>query len=237
MANLPRIALNYFEARGRAQFIRYYFACRGVPFVEERLTAGPTGRWPEVRDDRSFAGPFQRLPVLQYGDRSIAETLVIQAFLYRELGDDAQLDDDERLQHQMLISSLASDVMTPIAILLYADLMFPGCDYQGVATRMFDRLRSQLRALDRALEEWDWCGRSLRRLPMLADCMLWEELAVVRTVFGARIDFAALPQLLRFEREFVGAADCKRVLSAHPGCPITARPNEAEAIARIQQLI
>jgi hypothetical protein len=196
-----------------------------------------SGEWPSVRDDRSVTGPFHKLPVLRYGERLVAETLVIISFLYRELGDDALLGQDQQLQHQMLISSLYGDVVTPIAVLLYSELMFAGCDFRVVATRTFDRLSGQLRAIDRALEEWSWCDDMSRRPPMVADCLLYEELSVVREVFGARIDLAALPQLARFDREFAGRAACERVLAAHPGCPITARPGEAEVAARVRALV
>jgi hypothetical protein len=229
-----RIELNYFEARGRAQCMRYYFACRAVDYVDRRVSTDLAREWPSVRTDRTFAGPFHKLPVLRYGERAVAETLVILAFLYRERGDDALLTDDERLQHQTVISSLYGDVVTPIAVLLYCELMFAGCDLKVVATRTFERLGAHLRALDRALEEWAWCEAMARRPAMLADCLLYEELSVARTVFGARLDLAALPQLARFDREFSGSAACERVLAAHPGCPITARPAEADTIARIQ---
>jgi hypothetical protein len=71
---------------------------------------------------------------------------------------------------------------------------------------------------------------------MLADCLLWEALDAVRVVFGPHWSLEATPALGKFYAEFAGRAACEAVLADKP-CPITARPGEAEAIAKIQQLL
>ena len=71
---------------------------------------------------------------------------------------------------------------------------------------------------------------------MLADCLLWEELNVAQHVFGPRVSLAQTPMLARFYEEFPGRASCETLLTEHP-CPITARPEEAAAIARIRELL
>jgi glutathione S-transferase len=43
--------------------------------------------WYAIRPDRTTTGPFQKLPVLRWGDRMIAETMVIATFLHGALGD------------------------------------------------------------------------------------------------------------------------------------------------------
>jgi hypothetical protein len=68
---------------------------------------------------------------------------------------------------------------------------------------------------------------------MLADCLLWEELDVARVVFGPHWSLEATPTLARFYGDFPARPTCEAMLAEHP-CPITARPNEAEAIAKIQ---
>jgi hypothetical protein len=71
---------------------------------------------------------------------------------------------------------------------------------------------------------------------MLVDCLLWEELDVARVVFGPHWSLDATPTLARFYDDFPGRGICEAVLAERP-CPITARPNEAEGIAKIQQLL
>ena len=71
---------------------------------------------------------------------------------------------------------------------------------------------------------------------MLADCLLWEELNVAQQVFGPRLSLAQTPMLARFYEEFPGRASCETLLTEHP-CPITARPEEAAVIAKIQELL
>ena len=78
--------------------------------------------------------------------------------------------------------------------------------------------------------------RARNRRIMLVDCLLWEELDVARVVFGPHWSLDATPTLARFYDDFPGRGICEAVLAERP-CPITARPNEAEGIAKIQQLL
>ena len=62
----PPITLRYFDARGRAQFLRHYFKVRKVSFTDERVAINDEfAAWRATRDDRARTGPFQKLPVLQ----------------------------------------------------------------------------------------------------------------------------------------------------------------------------
>jgi len=42
----PRYRLIYFNARGRAEHIRYIFAYAGVDYIDERVS---NDRWPELK--------------------------------------------------------------------------------------------------------------------------------------------------------------------------------------------
>jgi glutathione S-transferase len=233
----PPITLRYFDARGRAQFLRYYFKVRKVSFTDERVPVGDElAAWRAMRDDRARTGPFQKLPVLHWGDRLLAEMLMIAAFVHEASGDAGSLSDEENLRHGMLTSSLCLDVMNPIAILLWAELMYPGADLAAPAKRTLDRLKAHCQALEQSFGEWRWLDRARNRRIMLVDCMLWEELDVVRTVFGPHWSLAATPTLARFYEDFPARPTCEAMLAERP-CQITARPNEAEAIAKIQQLL
>jgi len=196
MTSTPRVVLRYFDARGRAQFLRYYLSARGIDYADERTPVGPDfSHWLALRGDRSAVGPFHKLPVLTWSERKLAETMVIQAFLHRALGDEALLTDDENLQHAMLVSSLYNDVMMPIGILLWSEALYPGVELGAIARRTFDRLRGHFGAVDATLGEWRWNERATERPIMTADCLLWEELDVMRYLFGDLFRVDDYPQL------------------------------------------
>jgi len=229
----PPITLRYFDARGRAQFLRYYLRTRDFPFTDERVPIGDgLAAWRALRGDRNQTGPFQKLPVLLWGNRLIAETLMISAFLHEALGDARQLSDDDNLRHGMLTSTLC-DVMSSVAQLIYADLAYPGADLKVAGARILERLKLHLASIDQALHEWQWLQRSKKRPVMLADCFLWEELDVAQRVFAAHLNLGEFAALAAFYGEFAGRERCLQVLRDN-ACPITARPQEDEAIAAIQ---
>lgn len=233
----PPITLRYFDARGRAQFLRYYFRARKVSFTDERVALAPDfSPWRAIRDDRARTGPFKKLPVLHWGDRLLAETLMIAAFVHEASGDANGISDDDNLRHGMLTSSLMLDVNTPLAILLWAEVNFAGADLGAAAKRTLERMQQHFQSIEQSLVEWRWIERARGRRVMLADCLLWEALDAVRTVFGPHWSLDATPALAKFYAEFAGRAACEAVLVEKP-CPITARPGEAEGIAKIQQAL
>jgi glutathione S-transferase len=233
----PPITLRYFDARGRAQFLRYYFKTRKVSFTDERVPVNDgLAAWRTLRDDRARTGPFQKLPVLHWGDRLLAEMLMIAAFIHEASGDAGSLSDEENLRHGMLTSSLCLDVMNPISILLWAEVAYPGADVAAVAKRTLERLKAHCQAIEQSFNEWRWLDRARNRRIMIVDCLLWEELDVARTIFGPHWSLENMPTLARFYQDFPARPICEALLAEHP-CPITARPNEAEGIAKIQQLL
>ncbi len=237
MPNYPRIALKYFDVRGRAQFLRYFLLSRDIPFEDDRVSlAAGFEAWQAIRPDRTATGPFQKLPVLRWGDSSIAETTVIASFLHRASGDAASLSEDDSLRHEMLISSVYVDLMMPTGILLWSEVMFPGADLATTAKGIFARMRGHLAVLDRTLLEWGWIEGPAARRVSITDCMLWDQLDSARRVFGETLDLDALPTLARFHRECPGRATFERLLAEKP-CQITARPGEADAIARIREAV
>jgi len=63
MASTGVTTLRYFAARGRAQFLRYYFHAREIPFVDEEVAlSADFAAWVPIRGDRTLSGPFQKLP-------------------------------------------------------------------------------------------------------------------------------------------------------------------------------
>ena len=231
------ITLRYFAARGRAQFLRYYLRARQIPFTDERVPlSADFAAWQAIRNDRSTTGPFHKLPVLVFDGRLVAETLPIAEFLHGALGDPARLSTDDNLCHKMLLSSLYQDVLTPIGTLLWAEGLYPGVDVAALARRTLQRLQQQLTALEQTLIEWQWLERARSRPVMVADCLLWEELDVAQRVFGPALAPQSQPGLARFHREFSARNVCEALKQEHPW-PITARPAEDDAIAKIQAVL
>jgi hypothetical protein len=236
---LPPIVLRYFDCRGRAQFIRHYLACREVVHADERVALSPGFEaWQAMRGDRGRAGSFHKLPVLHWGEQLVSETLVIQSFLHRASGDAELLSEAENLRHAMLVSSLVSDVLTPIATLIWADLAFHGVDVGALAKQSLGRLRIHFASLDRTFEEWDWRRTAEKRPLMLVDCLLWEEIDVAQHVFGESLRLHEFPTLARLYHESPGRAVFEKLLGAHPA-PVTGRGlgSEDEALAKIREQV
>jgi hypothetical protein len=237
MTDLPKITLRYFNARGRGQFLRYYLLHRNVPFEDERvpLSAG-FSEWQAIRPDRKVAGPFHKLPVLHWGDRMIAETMVIHAFLHEALGDRAKLSEDDRLREAMLASSAYNDVVIPVAMLIWADIMFKGLDLPTFAKGALQRVQNNLTSLDETVREWNWFARSRERPVMVLDCLLWEAIDFAMRAFGARLNLDNAAALTRFYAECPGRVTFERLLREHP-CQLTGRPGEAQALDGIERAL
>ena len=237
MRAAPRIRLTYFDARGRAQYLRYYLLARGVAFEDHRVPlSGTFSEWLAIRPDRTVCGPFHKLPVLHWDEQLVPETAVIQSFLHEQLGDRAQLTQEEDQRHSVLSSSLYIDVMIPIGMVIWADVAYPGVDMAAMLKRTLERLRLHLVALDRTLEEWRWLEAANERTLMLADCFLWEELSVAQHVFGDALKLAETPTLTRVLAESPVRAAADGLLRTHP-CQITGRPAEADMLAKLRSML
>ena len=230
------ITLRYFHARGRAQFIRAFLLVRGVDFVDERIKLDNFDNWYAIRDDRTRTGPMQKLPVLEHKGRLIPETLVIAAYLHREIGDREQLDEDLNLRHDVLASTSYVDLMMPLGTLIWASLLLGAPDITTPAKNTLERIKRTLTVLDKTLAEWRWVETVGERPVTVADCLLWEELDQAATVFGPHLSFADFPALARFRDEHPARGTFTARLAENP-CQLTGRPGEAEEIARIRAAI
>jgi glutathione S-transferase len=229
--------LRYFAARGRAQFLRYYFRVRNIDFIDEEVAlSADFAAWAPIRGDRALSGPFHKLPVLHCDGQLIAETPVIATFVHRRFGDEQRLSPAVNLQHSMLLSSLFIDVLTPIGLLIWLDAAYVGVDVPAAAKRSLERVNAQMHNIERTLIEWQWFAHMGDRPIMVADCLLWEELSVLQHVFGPHVPLGSWPELARFYAEFAGRAVCERELATKPR-PVTGRPEEPAAIAKLQQAL
>jgi len=137
----------------------------------------------------------------------------------------------------MLVSSLYSDVLMTIGILLWSEVMHPGVDFAVVSKRALARLRSYLQRLETTLFEWRWLESATTRPMTIADCLLWDQLDVAEHVFGERsLKLEDWEGLARFRTQFQGRQAGDRLLAERPA-PVTARPAEGDVIARIRAVV
>ncbi|XP_033230948.1 glutathione S-transferase-like [Belonocnema kinseyi] len=71
--------LIYFNARGRAEHIRYIFAYAGIDYIDERI---PKERWPEIKKTM----PYGMLPVLEVDGKLISQSNAVARYLSRKHG-------------------------------------------------------------------------------------------------------------------------------------------------------
>jgi hypothetical protein len=233
MTEWPGIVLRYFDCRGRAQFLRNYLTYRNIPFRDERVPlSADFSAWTAIRDDRSISGPFKRLPVLHWGDELVPEAPVIAAFLHERSGDEAALSAEDNLRHRILLSSLYTDLMQPVGILIWSDLMFPGTDPGTVAGQILGRVELYVSLLSQTLADWRWLEAAADRPVLVADCLLWEGINAARLVFGDRLTWPPSAALARWYETSAGAPVFARLLADAP-CQLTGRPGEADALALI----
>lgn len=236
MANIPSVTLRYFDCRGRAQHLRYFLRGRNIPFTDERVPMDEDfSAWQAIQPDRSRSGYFQKLPVLHWGEDLIAETSVIHHFLHRQLKDDQRLSATENLHHEMLASSCFGDLMLPVGILIWSELVVPGADLANLVPTSLERVRNHLAILERTLAEWDWWNKLKRRELMVTDCLLWEGLSVTLHTFGPGLHLESCPRLYEFHGNCTAQELFTSILAERP-CQITGRPGEAETIQRIQAI-
>jgi len=136
----------------------------------------------------------------------------------------------------MLISSVYIDLLMAIGTLLWSEAMFPGADLRTTSKRVLERIQSHLTALDRTLVEWQWLEHAAARPVMVADCILWDQINAVQHVFGEKLGLEATATLARFYHDCPGRETFERLLHAK-FCPLTARPGEAECVARIREFV
>lgn len=97
----PKYKLIYFNARGRAEHIRFIFAYAGVEYTDERV---PREKWPEFKKKM----PFAMVPVLEIDGKLVAQSNAIARHLAKEYNLTGK-DDWEALQCDILVDTL-SDV-------------------------------------------------------------------------------------------------------------------------------
>ena len=216
MSSSHSITLHYFDARARIQFLRYYFVFRGHEFVDHRVPLSADFKeWLALRDDQSVTGPFKRLPVLDLDGEQLAEALLIANVVHERFGDAAKLSARDNARHGMLLSSIYTDLMLPMRMLVWCDRLYPGIDLKAYLDSTCGRVRSYLTVLDQTLSAWNWVSDMAKRELTLADCMLWDELDVAERILGTIVPLADFGNLASFYAECPGRETFLQHIAAH----------------------
>lgn len=175
------VTLRYFDCRGRAQVLRYLLTEREVEFTDERVPFDDGWRsWGKLKQDPAKSGMFARLPILHWGDNTLAETWVIADFLHQTL-DAGSYNDEENKLVRMLQSSILEDVGLVYTV-LNLDLAYPGADVREIARRDMTVLSANFKKYQNILT-----GAKTRFLvsetPTIADYWLYETLTTCEIVF------------------------------------------------------
>lgn len=234
---MNKIALRYFECRGRAQPIRFFLAEKDLLFRDIRVPLDSlSDSWKQTKNDPQFSGPYGRLPVLEWGDLQISETLVIAFHLHNKF-DSFKFDTSHNLLIRSLISSTYTDVISPMGILIWQDILTPGVEMKkylfrtlSVFEQLFERYDQQLRSLSQPF----FGGKE----PCLADYFLFEAIQIFLVVFKPRhlslqANHASLASFNDRMTEDPGVKACLASLPAK----ITGRADEEARIAKIHTFL
>jgi glutathione S-transferase len=188
------VTLRYFDCRGRAQPLRYLLADAGVEFQDLLVRWDPS--WFEAKEDPAVGGPFGVLPLLQWDDLVLGETLAIAGYLARRLGHYRGRSDEQIARLEMVAASAFLNVLTPAGELLFP---FPGPQedqwvgfLQAFADEIPRRIGRFERLLAASLDPF-FGGRD----PVGADFFVFEAVETWRMMLAPVLDarLAAWPRL------------------------------------------
>jgi glutathione S-transferase len=197
---MPNVTLRYFPALGRAQPLRDVLleAASLDPQLRFEDLQLPLAEWRDHKQQPAFAGEFQSLPTLSWGDVTLAETLPIAGFLARQLGFYEGLSPLEIARVEAIISCCYVDVTIMVGIAIWAEMLCPGTTVEASAERIVPRLLAKLARLEARLPESGWLGASR---PNVADFFLFEAYESVALLLGPQRGDALrlrLPRLAAF---------------------------------------
>uniref|UniRef100_A0A1B6LDT5 glutathione transferase n=1 Tax=Graphocephala atropunctata TaxID=36148 RepID=A0A1B6LDT5_9HEMI len=138
----PNYKLIYFNARGRAEHIRFIFAYAGVDYHDYRV---PKEKWPELRKTM----PFGMLPVLEMDGKYIGQSNAIARFLARQY-DLAGKDEKEALQCDVMVDTLGD---LKQVLWLYRSEQDPIKKEERKTTLLKDTIPFYLKRFEKAIAE------------------------------------------------------------------------------------
>jgi glutathione S-transferase len=224
---MRKVKLRYFDCRGRAQALRHLLAERGVDFVDHREPITDIGSVAlAMKTDAERGGAFGMIPLLEWDDARISQTLPIAGFILRKLGSYAGLDDAAIAHQEALASASYMELTHALPQLVWAPVFYPDAPL-GRTLRIHSRAACSYPHRFEALLEREYFGGSS---PLASDFFVYEGLCAWRRVFGEPyLELCAqLPRLAAwFQRLTARLTD-----PALESMPFTASPHENAVIAQ-----
>jgi hypothetical protein len=230
---LPRVVLRYFNCRGRGQALRYLLVDQGIEFADERIEAEA---WQRYAGAPEAGGPFCSLPVLQWEECSIAQTLAIAAYLSRWLGHAENLDSAGLARLESVASAAYLDLTCLIRELLRPRVMPQDDQWPTFLAEFSTTVPARLPAFERLL-----CARGAPFFggvaPVAADYFVFEAVDAWLELLGAPVAaaLANCPRLREHQSELLARPKLSAYLAS--GCrplPLTASPHETAIRARLR---
>jgi glutathione S-transferase len=236
MTNPSQVVLRYFNIRGRGQALRDALTDADVPFVDERIEIGPA--WGKLKE-QAGGGPFGSLPVLEWGDDRVGQTLAIASYLGRRLGHYDGLDAGSIARLEMVSSAAYLDVSGQTALMMRPPAplndeneapYFTG--YQSNAEHKLERIERILAARD---DRFFGGNR-----PVVTDFFVFEAIEAQLLLFGARFEvwLKSHPRLGAFRSEVAARPRLARFFAAGGRVDrITGSPHEAAVRDRLRHFL
>jgi glutathione S-transferase len=232
-----RIAFRYFDCRGRAQALRDALVDAERPFADDRIQISKA--WLEMKESPA-AGPFGTLPVLEWGDDVVSETLPVAGYLSRRLGHYQGLDAMGVARLEMVASAAYLDVIFEFTMMIWfappsATASAAGdaehfAKHEGRVQRKLERLERMLAARPEAY----FGGRE----PAVADFFVLEAVDMGRLLFTTRFAdvLEACPRLV----QMIGALEQRPAFAKYIGsggrpARLTGMPTEPEVRERLDR--
>jgi hypothetical protein len=235
------VVLHYFECRSRGQALRFALVGSGVDFEDRRVPIEAVDVFREKARDAQLGGPFASLPVLDWDDYRVAQTLAVASYLSARLGFDDRFGSlEERARDQMIVSAAHLDMQAPYSRLLWCPADLPDAQLGDVAQRLLGALRLKLLQLEGLHAADSEVGAFFGGFqPSMADYFVYESIDRACAVFGSVFEelLAATPRMARL-RHMLASDPELAAFAAAGGIPrnVTASPSESAVRARLASL-
>lgn len=231
--------LRYFDCRSRGQALRFTLSDAGVLFDEVRLPIAELADFRKKASDSAVGGPFASLPILDWDEFRIAQTLAIGSYLADVLykpGPDAS--PEERAFLDMIMNAAHLDMQAPYSQLLWLPADCSAETLASAARQLFSLVTRRLGQLEKIFDEERAAGQFFGDgSPTVADYFVYESISRACDVFGAA-----------FESQLSGArymGEHKRAMDMRPGIiearakmpfQVTASPTEPQLRERLAEV-
>lgn len=181
MTSPSRVVLRYFNIRGRGQPLRDALTDAGVSFVDEHIEIGPGWR---TLKEQSEGGPFGSLPVVEWDDDRVGQTLAIASYLSRRLGHYDGLDAGNIARLEMVTSTAYLDIIGQVSLMMRPPTPLTDENEGAYFASSESTSVYKLERVERLLAKRFFGGDR----PVVTDFFVFEAIESMHLLFGARFE-------------------------------------------------